>query len=775
MSPDQPSGEPIARGPAPAARPPNALATAPSARRLTRVDFLIAAALAIGTFVSLAATSRGVGYVRDEGHYFHAGAAYARWFEALWDDVAAVRLKSGETVRGARISGDENAGLLVRVPGGKRAIAAADIAKLDITAHPDRARVFDKHFMNNIWRENFEHPALMKVLFVLSHRVFYERLGWLNQGDAYRMPAWLFAALLIWLTYLFGVELLDRRAGLFAALALITQPHVFFHAHLACFDVPVVTLWVAVLYAFWKAQASTYWAITCGTVLAVAMATKHNAFFLPFILVAYWVASRWRELRFPKIGGVRRLQLPPIPLAFISCLILAPLLYWALWPHLWHDPIQKFGAYLGFHMNHEHYDTPYLGTILKNPPFPWHFPFVMSLLTVPELTVWLGGVGFMLTSWHVVPWAWGQAAWRWLRARMRTREPRPLREAQPATSQTPPLSVIGALQGESVLRRIDVDATFPTRPARLFATDQIELLLWLGCLVPFAIIAHPKTPVFGGTKHWMNAMPIVALFAAAAFNLALRGLAWRAPALARRPNILFGVLAALVLAPSFVALVRTGPYGTSYHNLFAGGLNGAVRVGNTIQFWGPTLRNVADWLNANAEQGAGVCHHEANSRTWVVDQRDGIIRKDLVGLTGLGRDCDYQRADYMVYQHMQEYQNNEVETWQSFGTVFPVHTVALDGMLLVSVYKKPIRRVPESGPTADLLYGNTKVGTLTTEAFGGQKLVIWGKRGPGGKACEGLLKGQTLERAGAAATQVRDLDDAYRTLSQACFGSRLPR
>ena len=244
---------------------------------------------------------------------------------------------------------------------------------------------------------------------------------------------------------------------------------------------------------------------------------------------------------------------------------------------------------------------------------------------------------------------------------------------------------------------------------------------------------------------------------------------------------MFGALAALVLAPSFVALVRTGGYGTSYHNLFAGGLNGAVRVGNTIQFWGPTLRNVADWLNQNAEPGAGICHHEANSRSWIVYQRDEILRRDLVGLTGLGRDCDYQRADYMVYQHMQEYQHNEVETWQEFGTTFPVHTVALDGMLLVSVYKKPIRRVPEEGPAAELLYGRAKVGAFSTDATGAHKLVAWGKSGPRGAPCEATWRGSprnvggTLERAGTGPVPVRDLDDAYRALSHACFGSRLPR
>lgn len=722
--------------------------------KLRRLDFAAASLLAIGYFAALAATSSGVGYVRDEGHYFHAGASYARWFEALWDDLAIVRTRTGEVVRGGHIAGDTATGVTVRVPGGKRFVEPGAIADAQIVRHPDRSRAFSRPFMESIWRENFEHPALMKVLFVWSHRVFYERLGWLGQGDAYRLPAWCFAALLVFLTFLWGTELWDARAGFFAAATLMTMPHVFFHAHLACFDVPVVTMWIAVLYAFWKSQRSLYWAITMGPLFGVALATKLNSFFLPFILLAYFAVAGWRELGLPKVDGVRRLKLPRIPIAFFSMLAFAPFVYYALWPLLWHAPFEWFDRYLSFHLHHEHYDTPYLGTILKMPPFPWHFPFVMSLLTVPEMTVLLGTVGFCGMTARLFP------------ARFFAR----LRDAW------------GRRKAVAVAEASLTAPTLPSPPAlfrfvpnRLYDDDPIELLLWLGCFVPFAIIAHPKTPIFGGTKHWMTAMPIVALFAAAALHFALGALVAKRPSLARRPNVLFGVFAALVLSPSFVALARTGPYGTSYHNLFAGGLNGAARVGNTIQFWGPTLRNVAGWLNQNAEPRAGVCHHETNSRAFQVYQREGILRADLVGLTGLGRECDYERADYQVYQHMQEYQHDEVATWQTFGTVFPVHVVALDGMPLVSIYKKPIRFLPDNAAQGDVLYGRATVGAFTRSSEGAISISAWRRNGGGRGQCEGVLRGSVLEQRGGSNATVADADDAYRTLIDGCFGSRLPR
>jgi hypothetical protein len=718
-------------------------------KRLTRRDLAFAALLGVGYFALLAATSNGIGYVRDEGHYFRAAEVYNRWFEALWDDIGVVRTKSGQMVRGAYIRGDRDSGVVLRQPEGRLVIPASEIASFERQPHPDRSRVFQKDFIDSIWRENAEHPVLVKSLFVLSWRVFYEKLGWTNQGNAFRIPAWFFGGLLIFLVYLWGTELYGRESGLFAALTLVTMPHVFYHAHLACFDVPMVTMWLAVLYAFWKAQKSTYWGITLGPLFALALATKHNAFFLPFLLLVYYAASRWRELGAPRLEGVRKLRLPPIPLAFFSMLLLAPILYYAHWPYLWNDGLRKMAGYMGYHMNHEHYDVPYLGTILHHPPFPWHFPYVMSFFTVPEMSVLLGAAGFCFVAVKQLP----KKLFARIARVLRRRREEPAAETPPEVAEAP---------------------LFPVRAARLFPTDQVEILLLLGCFVPFLIIGNSQTPKFGGTKHWMQGIPFVALFAAVGLNLALNALTARFPALTRRPYVLFASMAWLCLAPSAVALVRSHPFGTSYHNLFAGGLNGAARVGNSWQFWGGAFRSAADWLNKNAEPGAGICHHKTNTKGWIFYRRDGIVRPDFVGLTGMGRECNFDRADYYVYQHQPEYQMDEVQTWQEFGTVFPAYVVALDGMPVVSVYKKAVRLLPEGAPEGNIQYGRAVAGGFRREGEAVQ-LSVWHRTGQGRGSCEGTWRAGTLERPGQPPVQVSDADGAVRALFEGCFGSRLPR
>ena len=72
------------------------------------------------------------------------------------------------------------------------------------------------------------------------------------EGTSYRFPAMVLGGLALVIVYLWGAEARGRIAGLFAALFLGLMPRFFFQAHLACFDVPIVTMWTLTAYAYWK-------------------------------------------------------------------------------------------------------------------------------------------------------------------------------------------------------------------------------------------------------------------------------------------------------------------------------------------------------------------------------------------------------------------------------------------------------------------------------------------------------------------------------------------
>src|SRR5258705_452230 len=84
--------------------------------------------------------------------------------------------------------------------------------------------------------------ALIKSLFALSNRL----LGgaFTETSTSFRLPGMLLSSLAVATTFAWGRRRLGRAAGLVAALSFAFMPRVFFHAHLACFDLPVCALWL---------------------------------------------------------------------------------------------------------------------------------------------------------------------------------------------------------------------------------------------------------------------------------------------------------------------------------------------------------------------------------------------------------------------------------------------------------------------------------------------------------------------------------------------------
>src|SRR5262249_41532025 len=160
-------------------------------------------ALGLAYVVWLLAGAHSLGFPRDEGMYFSAGSSYMRWIRLLYE----------------------------------RPSAALDPGTID-----------------GAWGANHEHPGLMKALFGLSHHFFFDQWHvFRDASTAFRLPGMVSAGLALWVTYLFGARAWGRPAGLVAAALLALMPSVFFHAHLACFDVPITTMWILCVYLHWRA------------------------------------------------------------------------------------------------------------------------------------------------------------------------------------------------------------------------------------------------------------------------------------------------------------------------------------------------------------------------------------------------------------------------------------------------------------------------------------------------------------------------------------------
>ena len=579
--------------------------------RLT--DVLVALGLFFGYVTALLRGVKDLGYARDEGFYFQASASYARWFELLFKD---------------------------------------------------RKAAFVPQTVDAFWSANPEHPGLIKGLFALSNLILQKKYHlFALEGTSYRFPAMVLAGLALVLVYLWGAEARGRVAGLAAALLLALMPRFFFQAHLACFDVPIVTMWTLTAYAYWKSlrAPSLLWPVLTGVAFGLALDTKHNAWFLPFLVVAHLVArevlhrldARRRGAPDPAFAPSRARGLT----ALAAMALFGPIVFVALWPHLWHDTLARFRWYASFHLNHEYYNMEFLGKNYWSPPMPRAYAWVMTAATIPGITLLLFFVGLVV------------------RAQARLLSP-----------------LAAALQGRSAwLARWAAG-----RPPPRFDAGSTDLL-WLFALgINYAAWVSPGTPIFGGTKHWMTAYSFLALFAGSGFAAVVRALrgellrhrhrfGW-ALAAGRSAAPMTALCGVAVLAAPAAETLHAHPWGLSAYTPLVGGAPGAATLGLNRGFWGYTTGALAADLNRDVPKRGSVYVHDTAGPSWDMLATDGRLRRDIRGVWSVAG------ADFALYHHEKHMRGQEFQAWVAYGTVRPAMVGGLDGVPVILVYKQPARR-----------------------------------------------------------------------------------
>lgn len=578
--------------------------------KATRGSRLLDALIFWGLFAAylgaLLATAGTLGYARDEGFYFRAAGAYGKWFELLLSD-----------------------------PG----------------------RAFEPRLIDRYWQTNHEHPSLMKSLFWVSQRLLEGR--WIEErGTALRFPAMVISSLGVATTFAFGRRYMGRAGGIVAALALGLMPQVFYHSHLACFDMPIATLWLLVAYAYHRSTEPRGWpwAFVCAVLYGLALETKHNAWYLPPALAAHAVAialpslvrrirarrrgesanssrSAWRALWAGFLRG---------PLALLLMIVIGPAVFYALWPWIWHDTWPRLVAYFEFHWRHVYYNMEFLGRTYFQPPFPRTYAPLMTLATVPLITLVLalcGGLSGLVAS------------LRGVRAESR------------------PPSVAGS-----------IDAAAPGAAA---PDAWGHFLLWAACLLlSYAPWLLSTTPIFGGTKHWLNAYPFLALFAGQGFVWLSRLLRAASSSARLRVGAPWALAACTTIGP-LVMTWHSHPWSLTAYTPLVGGAPGAATLGLNRTFWGYTTGSVTGYLNQSVRRRGRVFLHDTAYDSFRMLQKDGRLRTDM---RPWGTVAGSHTA---LYHHEQHMSRVEHMIWVDYGTTTPAHIATFDGVPMVWVYQRP--------------------------------------------------------------------------------------
>lgn len=603
----------------------------PPPSRWRRREWLLPLVLALATSAWMVAVEGAQGIGRDESQYFRAAERYWGWIEST----------------------------------------ARELGKGHV------ARAFSRAAVDPAWDDNHEHPPLMKLLYGLSWRAFHTcdctgpKRGlhpipiagkhttlplFKRESSAFRFPAILLAGLGVALVYWLSRRVLRPLPSAVAAVLSVAQPHYFFHAQIACFDVPITVMATLVALAYWKSLRSPRWGISCGVFWGLALATKHNAWLFPFFLLAHYLWIRRRDLL--------RLHPPRIPLAFVSMATLGPLVLFILWPWLWHAPLERTRGWLVRHTQHEHYNFEYLGRNWNLPSqdtnrklLRMSFPFVSTLFTVPVTTLALAGIGTVV----------------FLRRRR-------------AVEQV----------DEALL--LD-DRPTATRPSWLRPGIDVDrapgVFLALHIAGPVAIIALPSTPIFGGVKHFLPAMPFFCVLAGAGAAW-LFGLARAVLSSPRLQRALPVTLAGLLCLPAVAETQRSHPDGLGHYNLLAGGFAGGASLGMNRQFWGYSALPLLPWVSAHRPPSNRIYWHDVLHDAVVMYMRDGRLPLGI-GDAGVGENVvEHSDLGLLIWErHFTVYEGLE---WQAYQTTKPSVVYAHEGVPFVVVYQRqpPPPARPES-------------------------------------------------------------------------------
>ena len=541
-------------------------------------DRITGIALALLTVIVVLISQRDVGIARDEAVYMGAGTKYADWW------VGLVTFDHG-------ISKDS----ITKSWGGK---SPTD--------------------------NNREHPPLMKTLFGLSEKLLHDTLG-VDEVTAYRFPSAVMHGVLVFLVFWFVLGLWGFAEGIVAALFVLFLPRALFHAGLACFDAPIMTLWFATVFAYWRGLQSKGWPWYVGVVFGLALATKHNALLLPFALGVHYLvlgyrADKWRGL------FAHRWRL------IVCVAVLGPLTLFVVWPWLWFAPFSHLGDWLSFHLKHVHYNFEYLGDNWNAPRFPWHVALVTTLLTVPVATLAAA--------------ATGAAVWI---ARAIKKLP------DPAPDKRMPVLLL-------VLSAAASMGPFFLGSTPIFGAEKH----WMPALPTLCIAA---------------AVGVVwAAKTALAILSAKRTLAHRVQ------QVLVGSIAGIVLLAAATETRAAHPYALTWYNALAGGAPGGADLGMNRQFWGVAVRGVLPDLARLAPTGAQVYTHDA-APAWGYYVREKLLPKNLkdAGWEQMGID----RSQLAIVIHEKHFNRHDYMIWQTYKTVQPVLVLRSDGVPIVSIYKRP--------------------------------------------------------------------------------------
>lgn len=241
------------------------------------------------------------------------------------------------------------------------------------------------------------HPPLNGILASLFNFIFYQKLGVLGDIEAYHLFNILVATLLVAVVVIFAWKTYGLFAGIISGIVISSYPLFFAEGHFNIKDPAESAFFGLTIWTFWMSLKNGSWKWLLSSVLSfsLALGTKFNILFLPFIVGPYLLIRYHQLTGSGWSSSISRLV--RISRAYILVLALSPVIaiaiFFGTWPFLWQDPINNFAAIVSYYKGLGTGNTP--GYLL---PGGFNaYPMIWILTTTPPWVLLLASLGIIFT------------------------------------------------------------------------------------------------------------------------------------------------------------------------------------------------------------------------------------------------------------------------------------------------------------------------------------------------------------------------------------------
>ena len=219
----------------------------------------------------------------------------------------------------------------------------------------ENSSFFQGYDVQDLYDWDGGHPVTSDILASASNLIFHQKLGVVGDIEGYHLYNVFVSAIAVLIVSVFAYKKYGVFASVVAGLVFATYPLFFAESHFNIKDPPQTAFFTLAIFTFWMSLKKPDWrwllvsALSCG----LALGTKFNIVFLPFILGPYLVIRYFNYLKTKPKKLVSTLLVLPRP--YLLILLFFPFIAFAVfyfsWPYLWADPVKNILHVLLYYKN----------------------------------------------------------------------------------------------------------------------------------------------------------------------------------------------------------------------------------------------------------------------------------------------------------------------------------------------------------------------------------------------------------------------------------------